>query len=86
MAFPRPITWLALDPLNAAQVGRELITQAVDLGADVRIVMPKRKITEQDRQVLIQRAFLILQGQLDRRVKLPKIAQQIVEMVFSGIE
>lgn len=83
MGFPNPITWFAMDPLNAAQIGRELINAATKLGADVQIIIPKKQITETQRRVLITRVHLVMKNQLEKHIRPERVAQQLVDIVLA---
>ena len=84
--FREAVLHVAYDPANAVEIGKKLIDCAVDCGAQVQIKVPKRQITETQRKRLITRATHVFRS-LQEKGRPPKhIAQQVVDVILSGIE
>lgn len=84
--FARPMLFVAYDPVNAANVGKAMIDEAVNAGAHVEIQVKKKQITDKGRAVLITRVDHILKNLLERGRPQHYIAQQIVDTLLTSEE
>lgn len=84
--FARPMLFVAYDPANVVPVAKQMIDIAVSLGAHVMIQTPKRKITEQNRAVLITRVGHILRMQLEQGKKPEVMSRNVVDTILSYID
>ena len=84
--FARPMLFVAYDPVNCANVGKQMIDVAVEGGAQVTIEVKKRQITDRQRAVLITRVDHILKNLLERGRPRHHIAQQVVDTILTSEE
>ena len=84
--FARPMLFVAYDPPNVVPVAKMMIDIAVGLGAHVMIQTPKRKITEQNRAVLITRVGHIIRTQLEQGKNPAVMARNVVDTILSAID
>lgn len=83
MQFPSPKQWLAMDPQNAALMGKAMIDAAVDLGVDVRIQAPKPQISEGLRIRMEARCLMILKNKREHTEKDPVLARRLVDTILN---
>lgn len=84
--FARPMLFVAYDPVNAANVGKQMIDVAVEGGAQVTIEVKKRQVSDKQRAVLITRVDHILKNLLERGRPRHHIAQQLVDTILTSEE
>ncbi len=84
--FARPMLFVAYDPQNLVPVAGQMLDCCQELGYRIALKVPKRKITEQQRAVLITRTGHILRSQLERGQKPEVIARQVVDTILSAID
>lgn len=85
VGFPKPLTWFALDPENAAHVGKALINAAVKCGAKVSISLPQRQLNPLVRTMLVTRVERIQRDMAAKGRKPQFIAEEIVDQVLREI-
>lgn len=85
MGFPKPISWLAMEPDNAVQIAKSMIDSAVKLGANVQIVLPRRKITEAQRTMLRNRLSLRMRSMIEKKRDFDYIAEELLATVLQEV-
>jgi hypothetical protein len=85
MGFPKPISWLAMEPDNAVQIAKSMIDSAVKLGANVQIVLPRRKLSEAKRTMLRYRVSLRMRSMLEKKRVPDYIAEEILVTVLQEV-
>lgn len=86
MIFRKSVNWVAYDPQNAVDVAKCMIDSAVELGANVQIMLPKRQIKPQVYNTLVTRVGLVMKNQLEKKEHPQKVARQLVDIVLGAIE
>jgi hypothetical protein len=84
--FARPMLFVAYDPANVVPVAAQFLDCAEQLGTKVAIKVQKRKITEQQRAVLITRVGHILRTQLAQNRPPEHISRSVVDTILSAID
>lgn len=84
--FARPMEFVAYDPQNLVPIAGQMLDCCQELGFTVSLKVPKRKITEQDRAVLITRVGHILRTHLERGAKPEAMSRNVVDTVLSYID
>lgn len=84
--FARPMLFVAYDPQNGLQVAAQFLDCLEALGHKVSIKVEKRKITEQQRAVLITRVGHILKTMLAQNRPEPHIARSVVDTILSAVD
>lgn len=84
--FARPLEFIAYDPQNVPPIAGAMLDACQDLGFKVALKVPKRKITEEQRAVLITRVGHIMRTQLEQNRHPATIARNIVDTILSAID
>lgn len=84
--FREPRLWVAFDPPNAVQVGKNLIDCAVQCGARVEIQVPRREVSMEKREALTARAMHIFRSMSDKGRPPAVIARHVVDSILASIE
>jgi len=85
LLFQYPMNWIALDPTNAAYVGKAIIDAAVDCGARVEIKTPPPQIPNALRERMINRCVMLLRNKREAPEKDGILAQRIVETLLNMV-
>lgn len=86
MRFARPMLFVAFDPKNMGEVLNRLIACIKEAGATPVINMPKRKITEQQRQAMITRATHVYRSMTEQGKPPAYVAQHVVDSIISMVD
>jgi len=73
-------------PDMAAQIGKQIIDEAVKCGAKVTLTLPRKEISGMKRAALVTRCALVMRNQLERGIKPDHLSEQIVDIVLSGAQ
>jgi len=84
--FQRPMLYVAYERDNAAYVGKSLIDAAVAIGAKLVINVPRKKITREQRDALVTRAFHVHRSMTEQKRPPMLIAKHVVDSILSAIE
>lgn len=84
--FARPMLFVAYDPKNMGEILNRMLGAVKEAGHTPVINMPKRKITEKQRQALITRATLVFKSLQEKGRPPSYIAQHVVDSVISAID
>lgn len=84
--FKTPQEQIAFDPSNAVAMAKHIIDCAVACGAKVELQVPKRKITERQRNTLVQRSELVMRSMLEKGRRPRQIAYQLVDTILSAVD
>lgn len=82
MLFHQPLKQITLGPANAAHIGKELIDLACELGVQVVINLPRRKISDLVLQQMVARAMHIIRTNQDKGHKPEYTARAVVEGII----
>lgn len=87
MVFQRPMAKIEMDPVNAALIGKNLIDQAVALGARVEIQLQKRTvITKEKFEALVARTQHIIRSLEEKHRRPEHIAREVVEQILAATD
>lgn len=86
LAFFRPVDRITLDPPNAVLIAKEFLDLAQVCGHEVVLQVPKRKITKEQRDRLINRATLVFKNLSEKGRAPGYIAREVVDSILSAID
>ncbi len=86
MRFARPMLFVAFDPANMGEVLNRAIACCKEAGGEVRINLPKRKISKAQRDALVTRATHVFRSMTEQNRPPALIAQHVVDSVLSALE
>lgn len=84
--FARPMLFVAYDPANMGEIVNRILGAVKEAGFTPVINLPKRKITEKQRQALITRATNVFRSMQEKGRPPAYIAQHVVDSVISAID
>jgi hypothetical protein len=84
--FARPMLFVAYEPQNLVAVAGQMLDCCEALGFKVSVKVEKRKITEQQRAVLITRVGHILKTQIAQNRPQAHIARSVVDIILSAVD
>jgi len=86
MRFPSSVTWMELDPDQAALIGESMIMSAAGLGVRIEIPQEKREITPMQRAALDARVSLVLKNMIEKNAKPEYMAKQLIDVIMREME
>lgn len=86
MRFAHARLWVAFDLQAAVNMGKHMIDEAVNLGANVTIQLPRRTITREQRDRLVVRATNVFRNQVEKGKPPAEVARQVVDSILSAID
>jgi hypothetical protein len=85
LKFPKPVTWIALDPQIAPLVAEKMIQAAGKCGVLVKIGVPKMKISDEQRLKMQQQAVLVIKNLRARGRSDAHIACELVDITLRDL-
>jgi hypothetical protein len=86
LKFFKPVDIVVFDPKNAVDIAKQFLDIAQACGANITLQVPKRKISKERRDLLINRAYHVYRS-LTEKGRPPKyIAKEVVDSVLSAID
>lgn len=85
LQFPHQIDYAALDPTNAAYVGKAMIDAAVECGARVEIKTPPPHIPNALRERMVNRCVMLLRNKREAPEADGILAQRLVDTLLNMV-
>jgi hypothetical protein len=84
--FDKPMLFVAYEPGNMGEIVNRILAAVKEAGHEIRINIPRRKITKTQRDALVTRALHVYRSMSEKHQHPADVAKHVVDSVLSAIE